>query len=216
MGRYFNALGYSPEELEQMHQQAYQAYDNAVSRNTQPNMAPQSHQSSTTVSEIQQRVKDYEQKYNDTNPVWNGIKTMNIKDWKDVAGNSLQGLEHLFDGLSLGAYSYGNQSLGKNYQQRKNAYYKQADQEGLGNIARNIDEFVEWGGSNLGMGKVLSKILPSQNIRPSTKIFMDDVIGSGISNVNQSGSLKDADNKFIEGTMQSPYIRLMKYFFLND
>lgn len=212
MGRYFNALGYSPEELKQMRQQAYQAYDNAVSRNTQPNMAPQLHQSSTILSEVQQRVKDYEQKYNDTNPAWNGIKSMNIKDWKDVAGNSLQGLEHLFDGLSLGAYSYGNQNLGRNYQQRKNAYYKQADQEGLGNIARNIDEFVEWGGSNLGMGKVLSKILPSQNIRPSTKIFMDDVIGSGISNVNQSGSLKDADNKFIEGTMQSPYIRLMKYF----
>ena len=99
MGRYLNALGYSPEEEERMHRQACQVYDNAVLHSTQSNTAPHSYQtpmSSSNInttpygsanntpymstykyngtdnqstnriaqSEVQQRVKDYEQKYN--------------------------------------------------------------------------------------------------------------------------------------------------------
>ncbi len=50
MGRYLNALGYSPEEEERMHRQACQVYDNNIARNSaqisQQNANPVNNQSS--------------------------------------------------------------------------------------------------------------------------------------------------------------------------
>nr|DAF74603.1 MAG TPA: hypothetical protein [Caudoviricetes sp.] len=247
MGRYLNALGYSPEEEERMHRQACQVYDNAVLHSTQSNTAPQSYQtpmSSSNInttpygsanntpymstyqyngtdnqstnriaqSEVQQRVKDYEQKYNNTNPFWNGMKSMSLKDWAGVAGNMLQGAERRADAATLGLYSAAVDKMGLKYTERKNKYLREAEQAGIGNIAAFNEGLLSICNSNKGLGKVLSKITPSKGIKQPVKIFMDDVTGSGITNVNQSGSLDDANDKFIDGTMQSPYVRLMQYF----
>lgn len=247
MGRYLNALGYSPEEEERMHRQACQVYDNAVLHSTQSNTAPHSYQtpmSSSNInttpygsanntpymstyqyngtdnqstnriaqSEVQQRVKDYEQKYNNTNPFWNGMKSMSLKDWAGVAGNMLQGAERRADAATLGLYSAAVDKMGLKYTERKNKYLREAEQAGIGNIAAFNEGLLSICNSNKGLGKVLSKITPSKGIKQPVKIFMDDVTGSGITNVNQSGSLDDANDKFIDGTMQSPYVRLMQYF----
>ena len=247
MGRYLNALGYSPEEEERMHRQACQVYDNAVLHSTQSNTAPHSYQtpmSSSNInttpygsanntpymstyqyngtdnqstnriaqSEVQQRVKDYEQKYNNTNPFWNGMKSMSLKDWAGVAGNMLQGAERRADAVTLGLYSAAVDKMGLKYTERKNKYLREAEQAGIGNIAAFNEGLLSICNSNKGLGKVLSKITPSKGIKQPVKIFMDDVTGSGITNVNQSGSLDDANDKFIDGTMQSPYVRLMQYF----
>ncbi len=247
MGRYLNALGYSPEEEERMHRQACQVYDNAVLHSTQSNTAPHSYQtpmSSSNInttpygsanntpymstyqyngtdnqstnriaqSEVQQRVKDYEQKYNNTNPFWNGMKSMSLKDWAGVAGNMLHGAERRADAATLGLYSAAVDKMGLKYTERKNKYLREAEQAGIGNIAAFNEGLLSICNSNKGLGKVLSKITPSKGIKQPVKIFMDDVTGSGITNVNQSGSLDDANDKFIDGTMQSPYVRLMQYF----
>lgn len=247
MGRYLNALGYSPEEEERTHRQACQVYDNAVLHSTQSNTAPQSYQtpmSSSNInatpygsanntpymstyqyngtdnqstnriaqSEVQQRVKDYEQKYNNTNPFWNGMKSMSLKDWAGVAGNMLQGAERRADAATLGLYSAAVDKMGLKYTERKNKYLREAEQAGIGNIAAFNEGLLSICNSNKGLGKVLSKITPSKGIKQPVKIFMDDVTGRGITNVNQSGSLDDANDKFIDGTMQSPYVRLMQYF----
>ena len=247
MGRYLNALGYSPEEEERMHRQACQVYDNAVLHSTQSNTAPHSYQtpmSSSNInttpygsanntpymstyqyngtdnqstnriaqSEVQQRVKDYEQKYNNTNPFWNGMKSMSLKDWAGVAGNMLQGAERRADAATLGLYSAAVDKMGLKYTERKNKYLREAEQAGIGNIAAFNEGLLSICNSNKGLGKVLSKITPSKGIKQPVKIFMDDVTGSGITNVNQSGSLDDANDKFIDSTMQSPYVRLMQYF----
>ena len=246
MGRYLNALGYSPEEEERMHRQACQVYDNAVLHSTQSNTAPHSYQtpmSSSNInttpygsanntpymstyqyngtdnqstnriaqSEVQQRVKDYEQKYNNTNPFWNGMKSMSLKDWAGVAGNMLQGAERRAEAATLGLYSAAVDKMGLKYTERKNKYLREAEQAGIGNIAAFNEGLLSICNSNKGLGKVLSKITPSKGIKQPVKIFMDDVTGSGITNVNQSGSLDDANDKFIDGTMQSPYVRLMQY-----
>ena len=247
MGRYLNALGYSPEEEERMHRQACQVYDNAVLHSTQSNTAPHSYQtpmSSSNInttpygsanntpymstykyngtdnqstnriaqSEVQQRVEDYEQKYSRTNPCWNGMKSMSLKDWAGVAGNMLQGAERRADAATLGLYSAAVDKMGLKYTERKNKYLREAEQAGIGNIAAFNEGLLSICNSNKGLGKVLSKITPSKGIKQPVKIFMDDVTGSGITNVNQSGSLDDANDKFIDGTMQSPYVRLMQYF----
>lgn len=247
MGRYLNALGYSPEEEERMYRQACQVYDNAVLHSTQSNTAPHSYQtpmSSSNInttpygsanntpymstyqyngtdnqstnriaqSEVQQRVKDYEQKDNNTNPFWNGMKSMSLKDWAGVAGNMLQGAERRADAATLGLYSAAVDKMGLKYTERKNKYLREAEQAGIGNIAAFNEGLLSICNSNKGLGKVLSKITPSKGIKQPVKIFMDDVTGSGITNVNQSGSLDDANDKFIDGTMQSPYVRLMQYF----
>ena len=247
MGRYLNALDYSPEEEERMHRQACQVYDNAVLHSTQSNTAPHSYQtpmSSSNInttpygsanntpymstyqyngtdnqstnriaqSEVQQRIKDYEQKYNNTNPCWNGMKSMSLKDWAGVAGNMLQGAERRADAATLGLYSAAVDKMGLKYTERKNKYLREAEQAGIGNIAAFNEGLLSICNSNKGLGKVLSKITPSKGIKQPVKIFMDDVTGSGITNVNQSGSLDDANDKFIDGTMQSPYVRLMQYF----
>ena len=140
------------------------------------------------------------------------MKSMSLKDWAGVAGNMLQGAERRADAATLGLYSAAVDKMGLKYTERKNKYLREAEQAGIGNIAAFNEGLLSICNSNKGLGKVLSKITPSKGIKQPVKIFMDDVTGSGITNVNQSGSLDDANDKFIDGTMQSPYVRLMQYF----
>ena len=88
-------------------------------------------------------------------PVLDGIKAMDAKDWGDVGLTSLQGVERVADTLSNGKYSYFNNKLGGNYQERKKQYLREADQAGMGGLAHFNDQALELGTAAVAGGKDL-------------------------------------------------------------
>ena len=157
-------------------------------------------------------IKEYKDAQRVEIPVLDGIKAMDAKDWGDVGLTSLQGFERALDSASLGLYTSGADKIGLNYTGRKNQYLREAEQAGIGNLAKANDTTLEFIGSNVGGGKYLSKILPFKGISKPGKIFMGDVVGNGLTEVNHSGNLNDVEEKFSTGMLNSPYVQIMRYF----
>ena len=172
----------------------------------------QKEQSNRVSDDVKYRVQSYNNKYQNSNPAMMGLSSMGLKDWVGVIGNAAQGLEREADGLSLGLYSQINKQLGKDYQERKDNYHREAEQAGIGALAKGTDSILEEAASNLGLGKVVSWATSPFKVRKPTKVIMDSAIGSGITDVNRNGSWRDTEEDFRKGMMNSPYIQLMQYF----
>ena len=105
----------------------------------------------------------YNKKHKNINRFLSGLREMNVDDWLDVAGQSLQGIERVADGATLGAYGWANRRLGGNYEERKERLQRQAEQAGVGTLNTLTGAGLELGGNIAGAGGVLFKGLSQVN-----------------------------------------------------
>jgi len=169
-------------------------------------------QSHKVLKGIANRLDNYRWKYQDKNPAIMGAGSMGLKDWASVVKTSAQGLERMADGVSLGLYTpLVDDVMGFNYRGRKNQYHREAEQAGVGGLAKGFESVFDEVVSNLGLGKYISKASSLLNVQKPTKILMDSSIGSGITEVNRNASWRNHKDDFSKGMFSSPYIKLMQY-----
>ena len=81
---------------------------------------------------VAERNRQQAEKWNNANPLWEGLKSMDLGDWLDVGGQALQGAERVASGATFGAYDWLNRTLGGNYAERKQRLQEAADSAGIG------------------------------------------------------------------------------------
>lgn len=168
--RYTNMWGETVEEQEKRRQWLRQIYDQAVDVNIKQQQTPliqnntQNQTHFNQLSDINKRISDYNQKYQNSNSLWSGLQNLNTKDWKNIANTARQGVERVIDGTTLGLYSYANDKLGGNYQERKKQYQQDTVDAGIGEVSKINDMLLEEGASNYGLGKLVSRLNPSSKV----------------------------------------------------
>lgn len=62
---------------------------------------------------VAERNRQQAEKWNNANPLWEGLKSMDLGDWLDVGGQALQGAERVASGATFGAYDWLNRMASK-------------------------------------------------------------------------------------------------------
>ena len=89
-------------------------------------------------------INQYNQKYNNVNEAWEGLKSWNSDDYKDYIVNDGKLIgETVIDKLTDGEYRNINKYLGGNYEERYNNYFNNAEYNGLGDVARISDKVMD-------------------------------------------------------------------------
>lgn len=170
----------------------------------------QKEQSNRVSDDVKYRVQSYNNKYQNSNPAMMGLSSMGLKDWVGVIGNAAQGLEREADGLSLGLYSQINKQLGKDYQERKDNYHREAEQAGIGGLAKLADAGLEKAVSKYGLGRFVSKSTEPMGLNKYLKKAVDGGISRAITEFNRKSNWLDPDNIPEQGILFPPYLNMLR------
>lgn len=132
---------------------------------------------------VAERNRQQAEKWNNANPLWEGLKSMDLGDWLDVGGQALQGAERVASGATFGAYDWLNRTLGGNYAERKQRLQEAADSAGIGLLNELTGAGLELAGNVAGGGGLLGKGLIKTGLRGSKLA----AVGGGIDGMLNAG-----------------------------
>ena len=132
---------------------------------------------------VAERNRQQAEKWNNANPLWKGLKSMDLGDWLDVGGQALQGAERVASGATFGAYDWLNRTLGGNYAERKQRLQEAADSAGIGLLNELTGAGLELAGNVAGGGGLLGKGLIKTGLRGSKLA----AVGGGIDGMLNAG-----------------------------
>lgn len=150
---------------------------------------------------VAERNRQQAEKWNNANPLWEGLKSMDLGDWLDVGGQALQGAERVASGATFGAYDWLNRTLGGNYAERKQRLQEAADSAGIGLLNELTGAGLELAGNVAGGGGLLGKGLIKTGLRGSKLA----AVGGGIDGMLNAGfateNLADLPQNLLLGTL---------------
>ncbi len=152
---------------------------------------------------VAERNRQQAEKWNNANSLWQGLKNMNLDDWLDVGGQSLQGAERVLSGATFGGYDWLNRKLGGNYEERKQRLQQAADDAGIGLVNSLTGAGLEIAGNMVGGGSVLSGGLAKAGLKgvaqSSVGGGIEGMINSAFATENPEDLLVNMVNGGVEG-----------------
>lgn len=132
---------------------------------------------------VAERNRRQAEKWDNANPLWEGLKSMDLGDWQEVGGQALQGAERVASGATFGAYDWLNRMLGGNYAERKQQLQEAADRAGIGMLNKLTGAGLELAGNIAGGGTLLGKGLQKAGLHGIKQV----TVGGGIDGMLNAG-----------------------------